>query len=763
MKVVGKAYRKKDAMQLVTGKPVYTDDLKPNGCLVVKLLRSPHAHALVKEIKKDIALKVPGIVCILGWEDVPRTRFTLAGQTYPELSPYDHAILDQRLRCVGDPVAIVAGETEEAVDRAMKLIKVTYEVLEPVLDYTKALDHPVVVHPEDDYQVLVPSINCDQKRNLITTEHFEHGDVEAQFKECTHIVEHTYHVRAVSQAMMETFRAYCYHDLYGRLVCVSSTQVPFHVRRVLSNALKLKKSDIRVIKPRIGGGFGAKQSVVCEMFPAVVTHLTGRPAEIIYTREESMTNGSPRHEMSVTVKLGCGDDGILKAMSMYTLSNGGAYAEHSPTTVGLSGHKGLSLYGTPKAYRFDYDVVYSNTMGTGAYRGYGATQGEYAVECAISELAEQAGFDPITFRKLNMVREGQIMPAYYGELCQSNALDRCLDRVCELIGWDEKYPAKRMENGKIRAVGVALAMQGSSISQVDEAAVELRLNEDGNYHMLVGSADMGTGSDTTLAQVAAEALECELDDIAVFGVDTDASPYDSGSYASSTAYLTGRAAYETAMELRKKMIHAAAGCLGIDEADVLFDGKTFSDESGLHSMTLRELGVHSLGGFSGRMLSASVSRVSPVSPPPFMAGAVEIEVDPETGKVEILQYKAAVDCGTVLNPNIARGQTEGGLVQGIGMTLFEDVQFTDQGKLRNNSFMQYKIPTRLDCGDLEVVFESSYEPEGPYGAKSIGEVVINTPAPALTNAIYNATGLRFYELPIKAEQIALGLLHRDER
>ena len=196
---------------------------------------------------------------------------------------------------------------------------------------------------------------------------------------------------------------------------------------------------------------------------------------------------------------------------------------------------------------------------------------------------------------------------------------------------------------------------------------------------------------------------------------------------------------------------------------MLFDGKTFSDESGLHSMTLRELGVHSLGGFSGRMLSASVSRVSPVSPPPFMAGAVEIEVDPETGKVEILQYKAAVDCGTVLNPNIARGQTEGGLVQGIGMTLFEDVQFTDQGKLRNNSFMQYKIPTRLDCGDLEVVFESSYEPEGPYGAKSIGEVVINTPAPALTNAIYNATGLRFYDLPIKAEQIALGLLHRDER
>lgn len=759
MGYVNSRVRKKDAMGLVTGKPVYTGDMIPKNALVVKLLRSPHAHALVERIDTKAALLIPGVVAVYTWEDVPRSRFTTAGQTYPEPSPYDRLILDRRLRCAGDPVAIVAAESQEAALKALRLIKVDYQVLEPLLDFTQALDNPILVHPEEDFRPLCP-VGADNRRNLCSASSFETGDVEEVFAKCDLVLERTYHTKANNQAMMETFRSYSYLDEYGRLTVVSSTQVPFHVRRILSNALELPKAQIRVIKPRIGGGFGAKQSVVSEQFPAFVTLKTGRPACIIYTREESMTNGSPRHQMEIRARIGADREGLIRAIDLYALSNAGAYGDHGPTTIGLAGHKSLSLYGGLEAARFTCDVVYTNTMGAGAYRGYGATQGIFAVESAVNEVAAALNLDPCTIREKNMVAQGQTMPTYYNEPCNSCALDRCMARAKELMDWERKYPARKLDNGHIRAVGVAMSMQGSGISGVDIASVEIRLGDGGFYTLLVGCTDMGTGCDTILAQMAADCLDCSIDQIAVRGVDTDQSPYDTGSYASSTTYVTGMAVVKTCQELREKILAAGARLLGVSPERAEFDGgRVFLPADG-REVSLTAIGEAGVMGDS-RALSATQAHSSPISPPPFMVGMAEIDLDPDTGEVDVVDYVAVVDCGTVVNPNLATVQTEGGIAQGIGMALFEDIQYSPQGQPRNNSFLQYKIPTRLDLGKIRVAFESSYEPTGPFGAKSIGELVINTPAPAIANAVANATGLFFRELPIKAEDIALGLARRD--
>ena len=756
---VGQPVRKKDAMALLLGKPAYVDDVTPRDCLVVKVLRSPHAHALIEEIDTNAAMKVPGIAAIFTYRDVPQKRFTMAGQTYPEPSPYDRLILDQRVRFVGDAAAIVAGETEQAVDRALKLIRVRYQVLEAVLDPHEALDGPILVHPEDSWRSLCP-VGADNHRNLCASETCSDGDVDQVLADCPCVVDRVYHTKACNQAMMETFRTYTEMDPYGRLHVVSSTQIVFHVRRILANALDIPKSKIHVEKPRIGGGFGAKQTVVAEVYPALVTWKTGRPAKMIYSREESQIAASPRHEMEVHVRLGATRDGVIRALDVYTLSNTGAYGEHGPTTVGLSGHKSIPLYtGNLEAFRFAYDVVYTNRQSAGAYRGYGATQGIFAVESAVNELADRLGMDPVALREKNMVREGQIMPAYYNEPASACALDKCMERCKELFGWEEKFPVRDMGNGKVRAAGVAMAMQGSGISGVDVGSATIKLSDEGFYNLSIGAADMGTGCDTILAQIAAECLECSVDNIAVFGADSDASPYDSGSYASSTTYVTGKAVEQACTQLKEQICAIAAQMLDCPAEELEFAGDRVRRLDGRGEVTLAEIATKSMCG-NPIAVQATSSHTSPVSPPPFMVGMAEVEVDKETGSVEVLDYAAVVDCGTPINPNLARVQTEGGIVQGIGMALFEDVTYNDKGRLLENSFLQYKIPTRLDMGNLKVEFAPSYEPSGPFGAKSIGEIVINTPSPAIAQAVFRATGVWHRELPITPEKVLIGMKNR---
>ena len=756
-KSINKSVRKKDSMQLLLGKPVYTNDVVPNDMLVVKILRSPHANAIVESIDTVTAKKIPGVVDIYTWEDVPQTRFAIAGQTFPEPSPYDRLIIDRHVRFSGDVVAIIAAETEKAAMKAMKLIKVKYQILEAVLDFRTAKDNPTLVHPEEDW--FPPcEVGGNPKRNLVASDDEIHGDVEGIMAECDVVLERTYHTKAYNQAMMETFTCHANFDRYGRLHIISSTQIVFHTRRILSRALGIPKSKIRVEKPRIGGGFGAKQTAVCDVYPAFVAMKTGRPAMITYTREEAQIAGSPRHEMEITLRLGATKNGKIRVMDLYTLSNTGAYGEHGPTTVGLSGHKALPLYtASLEAYRFHYDVVYTNHQSAGAYRGYGATQGIFAVESMVSELAEKLGMDATVIRDMNMVKEGMTMPAYYNEIADACALDRCMEHCRQMFNWEERSKVRDMGNGKVRTAGVAMAMQGSCISNVDVGSATLKLSEDGTYNLIIGAADMGTGCDTILAQMVAELMDCDVDDVAVFGADTDVSPYDSGSYASSTTYITGQAVVKACNELKKRICAIAAGMMGCEEDAVEFASSCVRRINTDQTVSLTDIAYKAQ--ISNTIPAESTAtHSSPVSPPPYMVGMVEIELDKLTGKVDILDYMAVVDCGIPINPALATIQTEGGIVQGIGHTLMENVTYDRNGRPAESSFMQYKIPTRLDMGRLKVAFEHSYEPTGPFGAKSIGEIVINTPGPAIAHAIYRATGVWHRELPITPEQIAMSMV-----
>ncbi|MGL6186627.1 MAG: xanthine dehydrogenase family protein molybdopterin-binding subunit [Clostridium chrysemydis] len=751
MKYINKSINKLDSESLLKGKPLYTEDIAEENALIVKVLRSPYAHAIIKEINKDIALKVPNIECILTYEDVPKKRFTIAGQSYPETSPYDRLILDKKVRYVGDPVCIVAGSNEKAVDKALKLIKVKYDVLDSIIDFRDAKDNKVIIHDEDDYTYKL-DLGIDRMRNICSSGGFTKGDVLEEFKNCDVIVNETYNTKANAQAMMETHRTFTSLDCFGRLNIVSSTQVPFHVRRIVATALDIDKSKVRVIKPRIGGGFGAKQTLATEIFPSLVTMVTGKSAKYIFTREEAFTGSSSRHQMEIKVKIGATKDGEIKAIQIYTLSNTGAYGEHGAVTVELSGYKTMPLYNRAKALKFDFDVVYTNTMAAGAFRGFGATQGTFAIESAVNELAAKLNMDPTELRLKNMVTQGEVMDAYYGETLNSCTLDKCLLKGKELIKWDEKYQRVSIDSKKVRAVGCAMTMQGSGISSIDTASVEVKLIDDGNYLLLVGSTDMGTGSDTILAQMVAECMDCDIEKISVHGVDTDTSPYDTGSYASSTTYVTGMAAIKTCESLKDIILDEASRVLKCNKEELEFLGDKVKSYDNLKEISLKDLANDSLVG-EGRPLSAKNSHSSKVSPPPFMVGFAEVEVDKELGTVELINYVGVVDCGTVINKNLAKVQTEGGIAQGIGMALFEDINYDKRGKMINNSFMQYKIPSRLDVSNIIVDFEESFEKTGPFGAKSIGEVVINTPAPAIANAIYNAVSVNIRSLPITPEKI----------
>jgi CO/xanthine dehydrogenase Mo-binding subunit len=709
---------------------------------------------MIESIDTSKAMLIDGVEAVFTYLDVDQNgkRFTCAGQTYPEASPQDRLILDRHVRFVGDVAAIVAAKSEQAAQKALKLIKVKYEVLPAILDFETAKDNSLLVHPENNWVALC-KVGGDNKRNLCAHDESSNGDIEKVLASCDVVIDKVYHTKACQQTMMEPFTTFCNIDMYGRLNVVSSTQIVFHCRRIISNALGIPKTMVRVSKPRIGGGFGAKQTSVSEIYPAFVTWKTKKPSKIVFTREECMTASSPRHEMQMHVRLGASKDGVIRGIDLHTLSNTGAYGEHGPTTVGLSGHKSIPLYGRAEAFRFVTDVVYTNRMSAGAYRGYGATQGQFAVESAVNELAQILHIDPFDLRLKNMVKEGDVMPAYYNEMLTSCALDRCLNRVRQMIGWDKKGRVREVADGKVRTLGMAMSMQGSGIGGMDVGGATIRLGDDGLYNLSIAAADMGTGCDTILAQIAAEVLDCSVDNISVFGADTDASPYDSGSYASSTTYVTGKATELCAIELREKIINFGAQMLKISPDDAQFDGEKVTDIKSGKSCSLKDIATASMNGNS--TIEATHSHSSKSSPPPFMVGACELEVDVETGEVSVIEFDAAVDCGTPVNPNLARVQAEGGILQGIGMALSENIQYTQKGVVMNNSLMQYKIPTRMDIGKINVAFESSYENQGPFGAKSIGEVVINTPLASIADALSIATGVRFTELPIMPEQIAL--------
>ena len=756
LKNVGRSIPKIDGMMIATGKPVYTEDLALPNALVVKILRSPHAYAKINSIDISGAEKLEGVECILTYKDVPKERFTLAGQSYPEPSPYDRLILDRIVRYVGDEVAIIAAVDEKTALLAMKKIKVDYEVLEPVLDFEQALGHSSVVHSEEDLHVNF-DIGFDKGKNIVSSYYEEVGDVEEEFKRCAVVVEDVYYPQAQAHAMMETYRAYTYLDHVGRLVVVSSTQVPFHIKRQLARALQIPASKIRVIKPRIGGGFGGKQTGAVDVFAAIITLKTRKPALIIYDRKETFSCTTSRHAMRLKVKLGADQEGIIRAIDIQVLSDTGAYGEHAPTVLSCVGHYTLPLYNKTRAVRFHGNAVYTNKMPAGAFRGYGATQGTFALESTVNLLAERLNMDPTEVRLKNISKVGETFLTGQGVLLGSSSLDQCIVKGKEMIGWESKFPRREIGHNKVRAVGMAVTMQGSGIANIGTASAEIRLNDDGYFTLLIGATDMGTGCDTILSQMAAEILEIPMEMIIVNAGDTDTSPYDPGSYASSTTYVAGSAVIKAAEELKNKILEQGATFLGVSNENVELHEMAVRTVRGEQEMSFAKIAELTILGTGKLQLIGYATHGSEISPPPYVAGFAEVEVDQETGKVDLIDYVAVIDCGTVINPNLARIQAEGGIVQGIGMALYEEVNYNDSGKMASNSFMQYKIPCRKDVGKVRIEFEESFEPSGPFGAKSIGEVVANTPPPAISQAIYNAVGVRVNHLPITPEKVFLAM------
>lgn len=763
MRYIESGVEKIDASSILTSRPSYTEDLAPQNALVVKVLRSHVSFAKIKHIDVKKALKVPGIECIFTFKDVPKNYFTLAGQSYPEPSPYDRLILDEYVRYVGDGVAIVAGKDNDCVDHAMRLIKVKYETLKPAFDFEEAENSGVVIHPEHPKNNLPQAVvKYDYDRNIAGEIFLTFGkeSVDQVYQMSPVKIESTYRTQAQSQAMMETFRSYTYLDSFGRLNVLTSTQVPFHIKRQLSVALGIPAGKIRVKKPRVGGGFGAKQSSESEIYPAFVTWKTGKPAMIVYSRKDTFRATNSRHPMRLQVRIGAEEDGRINVIDMDVLSDQGAYGNHAWTTLRLAGEKSMPLYNKVKCSRFHGKVVYTNKMPAGAFRGYGATQGIYALESAVNELAKKLNMDPCDLHMKNILQEGEITTSF-GKEVRSCTLDRCISRGKELIRWNEIYPYQDLGDGKVRSVGMALAMQGSGIAAIDSANATIQLNEDGDYTLLMSATDCGTGADTILTQMAAEVLMTDIQNIATYAADTDVTPFDPGSYASSGTYTTGRAVVDAAHKMVKKIKKEAGKKLNVPADELTFNGSSITAMDLSKHISIKDLASQLTRGADARHIIANGYFGNDDSPPPYMAGFCQVLIDRNTGEATVEKYVGVVDCGTVINENLARIQTEGGIVQGIGLALYEDVHYDEKGQFANHSFMTYRIPARQDIHNIEVEFEPSYEPTGPFGAKSIGEIVINTPAPAIHNALMNGLGICLYKLPMTQENIYFALLEKE--
>ena len=763
MKVVNNKTPSVDGKGLMQGRSYYTDDIAAQDSLVIKILRSPHAFAHIKSIDVSEAQKLNGVALVLTYKDVPHVSFSRAGQGYPEPSPHDKFILDEYVRYVGDEVAMVAAIDQETAEDALKLIKVEYEVFEPVLDFEKAFENKSVIHPEDGICEMFP-IGFDPKKNVAASYEMEVGNVEEELKKSDVIVDETFYTQAQAHAMLETHSSNARLDEHNRLVIYSSTQTPFHMRRILATTLGIPVSQIRVIKPRVGGGFGGKQASHGEFFCALTTLRTGKPSKCVYTREEVFESSYTRHPMKIRMKIGAMKDGRINAIDCRSLSDTGAYGEHALTVFMIVGSKVLPLYNKVDAVRFGGQVVYTNHVSAGAYRGYGAIQGNYALEATIDILSEKLGMDPKVVREMNSMREKETSPIFeiMGEgtkgtamIMESCKLPYCIKRGAELIDWKNNYPRKVINDHKVRGYGMAIAMQGSGIPFMDMGSASIKLNDGGSYMVTVGATDIGQGSGTIISQIVAEELETTVDKIIIYSSDTDLTPFDCGAYASSTTYISGNAAWKAAQKMKKRLIKEAAVFLECKEENVEFDGKTFT--FGDKSVSLNDISIKMLYNKNLQQVSVTESYYGHVSPPPFMAAYAEVEVDLETGEYEILNYVTVTDCGTTINPMLAKGQVEGGVVQGLGMACFEDVRYDNKGKMISNNFLNYHIPTQKEIHKLTSEFADSYEPTGPFGAKSVGEIGIDTPPAVICNAIYNATGVRIHSLPITPEKILRGL------
>jgi putative selenate reductase molybdopterin-binding subunit len=794
---VGRPEVKVDAVKLALGKPAFTADMEMRGLLVGKLLHSPYAHARITRIEASKARALPGVHAVLTWEDVPRVVHSTAGQSDPIPGPLDFFSLDKKVRFVGDRVAAVAAETEEIAQRALELIEVEYELLPAILDPREAqppgrgspvaaaflpdaggpagADVPII-HDEPEY---VPFDECDPSRNLAAAIRIDLGDVDAAMQEADHVFKGEYSVQRVQAAPIEPFVCITYWDEDDRLVIRTSTQVPFHVRRMLAPVLGLPIKRIRVIKPRVGGAFGNKQEVMLEDICAHLTIATARPVRMEYTREEQFVSSTLRHPMHFRMRTGVMADGAIVANEMLVLSDTGAYGNHALTVTGNTGHKAMSLYDVPNI-RFYADIVYTNLPTSGAYRGYGVPQGFFALETHMERMAHELGLDPLQFRLRNAIRPGAEHPMSkvwsegreaHGEIIRTCALEECVQVGAEAIGWHEwqrskgaeeqgrqaALPLLRSSAPLLKGMGVALVMQGTAIPNLDMGAASIKMNDDGSFNLLVGATDLGTGSDTVLAQMAAEVLGCPPEDFVTYSSDTDFTPFDKGAYASSTTYISGAAVVRAAQQVAEQMREVAARLLSeqgvaLEPYQITLEERCAWAADG-RSVTFAEIALNSLHHEQQHQIMGSGSWVSPDSPPPFAAQFAEVTVDTETGQVVVDKLVMALDCGIIVNPATASGQVEGGMTQALGYALCEEMVFDAAGRLIPTDFDKYHIFRSDEMPEMQVIFVETFEPTHPFGVKSVAEIPLNGVAPAVANAVYDATGVLIPSIPLLPEKV----------
>ena len=760
--VVNKPEPKVDAVKLAKGRPVFTDDVEMPGMLYGGLLTSPVAHARILSIDTSAALALPGVHAVQTYADLPRVIYASGGQSYPQPPPYDQVCLDSKVRYVGDRVATVAAETPELVQEALERIKVKYEELPAVFSPEEALQSGApVIHDEADAQMI-----HDAKRNIAVKLRVDLNDVDGALDSADFVFESEYNVHQVQQASIEPHVVITYWDEDDRLVIRTSTQVPFHVRRMVAPLLGLPVRRIRVVKPRIGGGFGGKQEMLIEDLCAHLTIATGRPVKFEYTRQLEFSSARTRHPQRLRFRSGVDASGKLVGMEVRVVADTGAYGTHGLTVQMVTGFRALSTYWLPAA-RFDCDVVYTNKPVPGAFRGYGAPQALFGLEQHMEEMALAFGMEPTEFKRINWVKEGQSLPMAvamgegrdgFPQTVESSGLAECVEAGAVSINWDRrddanwKAPPDRPHIR--RGIGLAICMHGTGIAGLDMGAASIKLNDDGSFNLLVGATDLGTGSDTVLAQIAAEALGVPLEQIVIYSSDTDFTPFDTGAYASSTTYISGGAVLKAAEDVSRQVRRHAAAHLfeGID-ADQLWleDQKVLAPDG--QAVSLETVALHSIHQEEQHQIMATASHMSYVSPPPFAAQYAALEVDTETGQVTVEKAVMAVDCGIAINPVTASGQVEGGMTQALGYALCEEMPYDEKGQLEIDRFGDYRILAADEMPELGTVLVQTYEPTGPFGAKAIAEIPMDGMAPAIASAIFDATGVRIREIPFTPERV----------
>ena len=775
---VGKPEKKVDAVKLVQGKPAFTADMDIRGMLYARVLRSPHAHARIKNIDASKARDLKGVAAVLTWKDIPRVVYSTAGQSDPIPGPLDAFSLDNKVRFVGDRVAMVAAESPEIAEKALGLINVEYEILDAIIDSRDAMKPEAIkIHDEPEF---VNFADSNPEKNLAAEIRIDIGDVEKGFKEADEIFEAEYEVPKVQQAHIEPHVCVTYWDEDDRLVIRTSTQVPFHVRRMLAPVLNLPVKRIRVIKPRIGGGFGGKQEVLMEDVPAHLTIATKRPVIYEYTREEEFIGARSRHPMKIKMKTGVKRDGTITANSMYALSDTGAYGCHALTVTGNTGHKAMALYVGDGEYRkapnirFYADVVYTNTPPSGAFRGYGVPQGYWPLDRHMEKIARAMGFDPIDFRLKNAIRPGEYHPFSTAwnegreprpEIVHTVGLEQCVAQGRAAIGWDDKYGNEEWRNnvptvmGQVpgknlkRGIGVAMVMQGTAIPYLDMGGASIKMNDDGSFNLLVGATDLGTGSDTVLAQMAAEVLGVPVEDMITYSSDTDFTPFDKGAYASSTTYISGTAAVNAAKICAERVKVRAAMILKLDKHDDIKLANRQAIAPDGRTVSFAEIALDSLHKNNQEQIMGVASYVSPVSPPPFAAQFAEVTVDEETGAVTVDRLVMAVDSGVIVNPLTASGQIEGGMTQALGYAVCEEMRYDEKGDAIERDLDHYHIFRADEMPELETIFVETFEPSHPFGVKAVAEIPMDGVAPAVGNAILDAIGVNLDEIPTTPERV----------